>query len=515
MIEHKAVNNLAHYLLGIDIGTGSIKVALLSEQAKVMALSAREYHIIRPQKGYEQIDRHDLWNKFLETLRETLNKVTVDLTAIAGIGISCLCPGLTAFSFDDEVLLDPILYTDRRSIAEADYIKDAVGVAQLFAITANSAMAGAISGTSMLWVKNHLPEMYAGIKYFGHVNTLFGALLTGCYGIDYSNASYTALFDTANTRTWSRTLCETIGIDIAKLPPLIKSTDIVGGLTNEAVVALGIPRGTPVVIGGADTPCASITCGVVRHGDACESVGTTNVLTICTERPNFNPGFINRCHVVDGTWIYQGAMSNTGASYRWAREELAKDLKIKAADTGSDTYALMNGAVAQTKPGSGGVVFLPYMAGERCPIWDPYAKGVFFGVTLDSKRGDMLRAILEGCGYGMRQLYEIAEQVTGTHYTRLLSVGGGSKNKVWAQIKADITGKTIEILDINEAAVIGAALLAGVGVGLYMSVEDATAHIQRNIYEVITPNPENEELYTKLYKIYTALYPRIKELYKM
>ncbi len=506
---------MARYLLGIDIGTGSVKVALLNEDAKVLALAAREYGIIRPRPGYEQIDRHDLWNKFIEALIEVSGQPSADLTQVAGIGISCLCPGLTAFSSDGEVLLDPILYTDRRSIAEADYIKATVGPERLFSITANSAMAGAISGTSMLWVKNHQPEVYAKIKYFGHVNTLFGALLTGCYGIDYSNASYTALFDTAGSRTWSQALCDAIGIDLAKLPPLLKSTDIVGGLTNQVVIALGIPAKTPVVIGGADTPCASITCGVLRHGDACESVGTTNVLTICTEKPNFNPGFINRCHVVDGKWIYQGAMSNTGASYRWAREELSKDLKARAAQTDGDTYALMNQEVAQTKPGAGGIVFLPYMAGERCPIWDPYAKGVFFGVTLDSKRGDMLRAILEGCGYGMRQLYEIAEQVTGTRYTRLLSVGGGAKNRVWAQIKADITGKTIETLDISEAAVIGAALLAGVGVGIYASVENAAAHIEHNIYQVMTPNPENEELYTKLYKIYMTLYPRIKELYKM
>ena len=322
------------------------------------------------------------------------------------------------------------------------------------------------------------------------------------------------MFETSGGKVWSKELCEKIGIEIEKLPPLRSSTDVVGGLINPELEELGILPGTPVVIGGADTACASIACGVIDHGSACESVGTTNVLTICTEKPVFDRGYINRCHVVDGRWIYQGAMSNTGASLRWAREQLCADLKRKAQDEGRSAFALMDEEAARSPAGAGGIVFLPYMAGERCPIWDPYSKGVFFGVTLQSERQDMLRAILEACGYGMRQLCEIAERVTGTRYREFVSVGGGSKSEVWAQIKADITGKRIIILDANDAAVVGATLLAGIGVGIYRDFYDASSRVERKVWKVIEPSEANSDIYEKRYRVYCSLYPRIKDLYR-
>lgn len=503
------------YLLGIDVGTGSIKVGVIDEDTKLVAIESKEYEIIREKDDWAQIDTDCMWKSFLSCLQELFQKQKIDASKIRGIGISCLCPGLTAFDENNNILLNPIIYTDRRSVAEAEYIKRVVGEKELFRITANNVMAGAISGTSMLWVKNHMPDIYEKTKYFGHVNTMMGALLTGKVAIDYSNASYTALFETAGSKTWSEALCKKIGIDSTKLPPLRKSTDVIGGLIKQELIDFGIPRGTPVVIGGADTPCASITCGVTKHGDACESAGTTNVITICTEKPIFDPGFINRCHVVDGTWIYQGALSNTGASLRWAREELCKDLKEHAQQEDVNTYDLMNKEASESQAGSGGIVFLPYMAGERSPIWDPYSKGVFFGVTLKSQRKDLIRAIMEGCGYGLRQLSEIAERVTGNEYKEFVSVGGGSKSEVWAEIKSNITGKKIIILDISEGAVIGSALLAGVGIGMFKDIQEATDKVERKVNKVITPSSEYDDIYEKGYKIYLELYPRIKELYQL
>lgn len=505
---------MQNYLLGIDIGTGSIKVAVIDENTNMVGIESREYDIIRENDDWAQIDKDCLWERFVSCLQGLFLVQKIDASKIAGIGISCLCPGLTALDENNKVLLDPIIYTDRRSLAEEEYIKRVVGEEKLFSITANNVMAGAISGTSMLWVKNNMPEVYAKTKYFGHVNTMFGALLTGEIAIDYTNASYTALFETAGSKTWSDELCEKIGIDRAKLPPLRKSTDVIGGLISQDLIDIGIPKGTPVVIGGADTPCASITCGVTKHGDACESAGTSNVITICTEKPNFEKGFINRCHVVDGTWIYQGAMSNTGSALRWAREELCKDLKEDAKQQDISTYTLMNNEAAESQVGAGGIVFLPYMAGERCPIWDPYSKGVFFGVTLKTQRKDLIRAIMEGCGYGLRQLCEIAERVTGTSYSEFVSIGGGSKSEVWAQIKADITGRKIVILDIKEAAVIGSALLAGVGVGVFKDIQEASDKVNLKVHKVIEPCSENYDAYDKYYKIYNELYPCIKELYR-
>lgn len=506
---------MGNSLLGIDIGTGSIKVAVIDEDAKLSAIENREYDILRKKEDWAEIDTDCLWEEFLNCLSSLFLQRKINANEIKGIGISCLCPGLTAFGKENEILFNPIIYTDRRSVEEAEYIKKTVGEEKLFSITANNVMAGAISGTSMLWIKNHLPEIYEKTRYFGHINTLMGVKLTGNIGIDYSNASYTALFETADKKTWSKELCHVIGIDYNKLPPLYQSTDVIGKLNNKELIALGLAEGLPVVMGGADTPCASIACGVLTHGDACESVGTSNVLTICTEKPIFDKGFINRCHVVKGTWIYQGAMSNTGASVRWAREELCKDLKQKAQEQSVNTFYLMDKEAETSEAGAGGIVFLPYMAGERCPIWDPYSKGVFFGVTLKNKRKDFLRSILEACGYGLKQLCEIAEKVTGSTYEEFMSVGGGAKSEVWAQIKADITGKTIKILDMNDAAVIGAALLAGVGAGIYKDIYEAAGKVEHKVYKTIEPNSQFREIYDTRYEIYTQLYQQVKELYKM
>ena len=503
------------YLLGVDVGTTSIKVVVIDENAKPLGISSSSYRLITPDQNSVQIDMEDMWNAYLKCIRLLQEGKKLDLSKVAGISISSLCPGLVAMGENGEVLVDAIIYSDRRSTEEAEMILDAVGKDRLFELTANTAMAGTTSGTSMLWIKRHLPEQYEKTKYFGHLNTFMAHRMCGNFAIDYSNASYTNLFETAGGFRWSEELCEKIGIDIEKLPPLHKSTDVVGGLINEELIALGIPQGTPIVIGGGDTACATLAAGVTKAGDVCESVGTTNVLTICVDQPKFDRGFINRCHVVDGTWIYQGALSTTGAAYQWFRDNFCQDLIEKASGSSKNAFAYMNEEADEAEPGCGGLVFLPYMLGERSPIWDPYARGVFFGLSLQTKRKDMNRAVMEGCGYGLRQLSEIAERVTGKKMTEFVSIGGGAKSETWAQIKADITGKDIIILDLNDMAPVGAALLAGVGAGVFKDIYEASDKVDKHVYKVVKSSGKHKDVYEKRYQVYTKLYPQIKELYKI
>lgn len=505
------------YLLGVDVGTTSIKVAIIDKDAKLLGISSSSYRIITPNQDYAQIDTEDMWQAYLKCMRLLFHGKGIDPGKVAGIGISSLCPGLAAMGENGEILVDPILYSDRRSTEEAEIIKETVGVDTLFEITANNCMAGAHSGTSMLWIKRNLPDLYEKTKYFGHVNTVMAQKMTGNFAIDYSNASYTNLFETQKGHKggWSDFLCEKIGIAREKLPPLMNSTDVVGGLINEEMIELGIPEGTPVVIGGADTPCATLAAGVKAGGDACESVGTTNVLTICVDEPKFDKSFINRCHVVEGTWIYQGAMSFTGAAYQWFRDQFCQDLVEEAAGSDKNSFTLMNEEAAKANPGCDGVVFLPYMLGERSPVWDPYARGVFFGVSLQSGRKEFNRAVMEGCGYGLRQLCEIAERVTGRELKEFSSIGGGAKSELWAQIKADITGKNIQILDMSDMAPVGAALLGGVGAGIFADAVEASNKVEKKVYKEVISSNEHEEVYEKRYQVYTRLYPQVKELYKI
>ncbi|MCA5962211.1 sugar kinase [Blautia sp. RD014234] len=503
------------YLLGVDVGTTSIKVAIIDEQARVLGMSSSSYRPITPNQDYAQIDTEDMWRAYLKCIRLLQEGKNIDMSRVAGISISSLCPGLAALGENGEVLTDPIIYSDRRSTEEAEMILEAVGREKLFEITANTAMAGAMSGTSMLWIKRNLPEVYEKTKYFGHVNTLLAQRMSGNFAIDYSNASYTDLFETTGGFQWSEVLCEKIGIDMEKLPPLHASTDVVGGLIHPDLIQMGIPRDTPVIIGGGDTACATLAAGVTKAGQVCESVGTTNVLTICVDQPKFDKGFINRCHVVEGTWIYQGALSHTGASYQWFRDNFCQDLVDRAVGTDKTAFQFMNEEADMAEPGSGGLVFLPYMLGERSPIWDPYARGVFFGISLQTTRKEMNRAVMEGCGYGLRQLSEIAERVTGREIKEFTSIGGGAKSETWARIKADITGKDIKILDMNDMAPIGAALLAGVGAGIFKDVYEAADKVEKKVYKVIRSSRAHDDIYNKRYQVYIQLYPQIKELYKI
>ena len=497
------------------MGTTSIKVAIIDEQARVLGMSSSSYRLITPNQDYAQIDTEDMWRAYLKCIRLLQEGKNIDMSRVAGISISSLCPGLAALGDNGEVLTDPIIYSDRRSTEEAEMILEAVGREKLFEITANTAMAGAMSGTSMLWIKRNLPEVYEKTKYFGHVNTLLAQRMSGNFAIDYSNASYTDLFETTGGFQWSEVLCEKIGIDMEKLPPLHASTDVVGGLIHPDLIQMGIPRDTPVIIGGGDTACATLAAGVTKAGQVCESVGTTNVLTICVDQPKFDKGFINRCHVVEGTWIYQGALSHTGASYQWFRDNFCQDLVDRAVGTDKTAFQFMNEEADMAEPGSGGLVFLPYMLGERSPIWDPYARGVFFGISLQTTRKEMNRAVMEGCGYGLRQLSEIAERVTGREIKEFTSIGGGAKSETWAQIKADITGKDIKILDMNDMAPIGAALLAGVGAGIFKDVYEAADKVEKKVYKVIRSSRAHDDIYNKRYQVYIQLYPQIKELYKI
>ncbi len=503
------------YLMGIDIGTSSVKVAIIDENGKPVGITSGLYRLYQEAPGCRQIDADDLWRACLECIGRLKLDHGIDLSRLAGIGISCLCPGLSAHDRDGKVLVNPIIYSDQRSVAEAEQIKAAVGEERLFELTANHVMAGAMSGTSMLWIKNHLPEIYENTYSFGHVNTMMAVRLTGNFAIDRSNASYTSLFETGGGYRWSDELCRKIGIDKEKLPPLLKSHEVVGELRAREFIGIGIPKGIPVVIGGGDTACASLAAGVIRAGEVCESVGTTDVLTVCVTEPRFDRAFINRCHVVDDCWIYQGALSHTGASLRWMRDEFCQDLKMRAEAVHDDAYNLMTAlADRNSRPGAGGIVFLPYMLGERSPVWDSYARGVFFGISLHSRRADFIRAVLEGAGYGLRQLCELTEQVTGRPIKEFYAIGGGARNIVWSQIKADITGKDIVVLDVNEMAPIGAALLAGVGIGCFKDVYEASGCIERTVFRRVESKSAHAAVYNKRYDTYRKLYPQLKELYR-
>jgi xylulokinase len=446
------------------------------------------------------------------------------LNSVRAAGLSVLGPCLAALAADGRALTGGIIFMDRRSVIEAKEIAALVPPREFFGISANRLMPGSCSLTSMLWIKRNLPEVYKKTRFFGHLNTFLARRMTGNFGMDPSNASYTGLFETGGNLSWSSDAARRAGIDSGKLPPIVPSASVVGLLACPELESAGLPPGIPVAMGGGDTACSALAVGAVHQGDVFESAGTTNVITACSEKPVFDDRFMNRCHVVPGRWLYHGAMSSTGAALLWLRDEVLKE-------TSQEGFNAAIEAAARLSPASDIPIFLPYMTGERSPVWDPFAKGVLFGLGLEMRREHLIRAVLEGCAFGTRQLLGILEEVVGTRISEILSIGGGAKIEAWAQIKANVTGRAFTVLDLNDAAVAGAAMLgamaggyldpAAVGVACKDTVRSARADPDGaspgcglHVWKRFTPNRSFKGSYDRRYAVYEELYPRLRDLFR-
>lgn len=499
--------------LGIDVGSGSVKMAVTDTDGTVLAFDQVSHSPRSPHTGWVEFDTQRIWSLVLVLARRLGAAHPGEFAAVRGIGLSVLCPGLIAMDDAGSPLFGAITFSDNRSAADVEELAAALDPVDLFRVSGNRLMPGACSVTSMLWIRRHRPDVYARTAFFGHLNSFLGRMMTGKVGIDPSNASYTGLFETA-AGVWSGQVAQRLGLDSAMLPPIVPSHMPIGVLQNDELLKTGLPRGIAVAMGGGDTACSALAVGAVSNGDLFESVGTTNVITLCSNVPEFDERFMNRCHVVPDRWLYHGAMSSTGAALVWLRDSI-----LEASSQEVFTQLLQRAAAVD--PAEPVPLFLPYMAGERTPVWDPHASGVLFGCGLETRREHILRAVLEGCGFGTRQILAIVEEIVGRTVDCVLSIGGGAKIEEWTQIKADITGRSHTVLHMNNAAVVGAALLATAAAG-DRSVTDLTAEaVQRfrnrdenAVWRRFVPNPAWDKAYDRRYQVYCELYPALRPLFK-
>jgi sugar (pentulose or hexulose) kinase len=331
--------------------------------------------------------------------------------------------------------------------------------------------------------------------------------------MDWTNASFTGLVNLRTPGEWSPEACEALEFPTRLLPELVAPWEPIGRLSAEAAAELGLGRSVVVVAGAADTACSAYGVGCVNDGEVFESAGTSGVLTVCHARPLGSPLFLNRAHVVPGRWLSHGAMSAAGAAVRWLRDAIFPGVSSGPGEP--DDYAWINAEAAKSVPGAGGVVFLPYLLGERTPVWDSGARGAWVGMSVGTGRHDLIRAVLESAGYGMRQMLEIAETQRGLEVGEVLIVGGGARNRLWTQIKADITGKRYCKAGEVESASRGAATLAAVGVGAHDDVWAASAAIGSPESEPVEPttDPAVREIYDRRYRVFKSLYPALRELF--
>ena len=502
----------AGLLLGIDLGSSGVKTAFFTAQGELRGLSFVPYHIQRPKPGWAEIDPRVWWRAVIESLDLACRQSAIERRQVLSVGLSAICPAVLALDHRGDPLRPAILFMDVRSAEQAQAIQHLTP--QVQPISGNRLMPGATSITSLLWLREHEPEVYSRAAHFAHANTFLAYRLTGELGWDWTNASFSNLFDTGGKRDWSEHLCNLFEISREKLPPTMPSASVVGRITSEASTATGLPAGTPVAIGAADTACSALGAGVTEPGQVFETAGTSDIVALCSREPRFDLRFLNRCHAVGDCWLLMGATSSPGGAFAWLRDQFCWPEKEAERATGVDAYDVMCAEAERTPPGAGKVLFLPYMSGERSPIWDPHARGAFVGLSLATSKAEVIRAVLEGGAFAVRQNVEIAEQLLGHSIEELRAVGGGSKSPLWCQIKADVTGKNVRSLRFRETAALGAAMLGGIAAGVYRDYHEAVRAASPIEGDLYVPRMAVHRYYSELFSVYEDLYPSLRDTYR-
>ncbi len=492
------------YMLGLDMGASGLKCVACQPETGSAVSVYTEWRLELPAPGYVELPCDAVWDALRASLRRLREEHGISGDRILSIGACALCPGLIALDASGKPLTNAIIFMDGRSVAEAAEAGRILGGQRVFDRTANRLMAGASSLPTMLWIRNHLPEVFTKTRYFAHLPTWLGLRMTGELRMDYANAAGTGVFD-IHTLRWAEDFCEEAGIPVSLLPPLGQGVDLLGGLVNEEIISLGVPKGTPVAVGSGDTASTALAFGAYTHGKCFLSLGTSAVMTAAVETDSFDDRLTSRAHVFRNVWITNGAMSCGGACLAWARQALCPDLA-----EGGDAFAAMESLAATVAPGAGGLLFLPYLNGERSPVFDAEAKGVFFGIGLKTSRPELIRAVMEGVGYGLRQLMEIIESGTGTRLDEFSVAGGGGKSRLWLQIMADILGRALHVSDIRDAGAVGAAMLGGIASGII--TREFRVHPDRERRRYV-PNPENTQAYAEAYGRFVRLYPAVRNVY--
>jgi xylulokinase len=499
------------YYLGVDVGTTGSKALLVDEKGRVIASHTTEYPLYTPRVGWTEQNPEDWWSATVKSVRAVLEKSKVKPEEVEGVGLTGQMHGLVMLDKELKVIRPAILWNDQRTGEEAEYINTKFGE-RIIEVTGNIAHTG-FTAPKLLWVKRHEPENFARMRKFLLPKDYVGLKLTGEIAMDVNDASGTALFD-VKRRKWAEGLIAELELPLDVFPKVLESPEVRGGVTAEAAELTGLRKGVPVVAGAGDQGAAGVGAGVVEEGVVSVNIGTSGVVFTNSDAYRFDPkGRLHAfCHAVPGKWHLMGVMLSAGGSLRWFRDKLGQ-LEGGLADLlGVDPYDLLCREAEQVPPGSEGLVFLPYLAGERTPHADPYARGVFFGLSLKHGRGHMVRAVLEGVCYGLRDSLELMLALD-LKVREVRVLGGGARSLLWRKILADVFGADVYTMEVDEGSSFGAAILASVGTKAYATVRDAARSMVRT-KDVVKYDPANRELYSKYYALYRELYPALKNLYK-
>lgn len=486
-------------LLGIDIGTSSTKAVLIGLSGNLLARSQSQYQIDSPSPGWAEQHPEIWWAAVKQTVSAVLAESGATPNKIAAIGLSGQMHGTVLLDKNRRLLRPAIIWADRRSRKQCEEVLDVLGKTRLRELAGNSLSPGFMAAT-LLWLRENEPELFSRIATVFLPKDYNRFRLTGNLATEVTDASSTLLLD-VKERTWSQELLRLVGISPEHLPPLHESHDVVGTVTKSAAEELRLAAGIPVVAGGGDQSMAAIGNGVVEEGIALSTIGTGGQLFTPTRTFTTDPDLRihSFCHAIPGMWHLMGAILSAGLSLKWFRDQLSP---------GTD-YKRIDEAASSVPPGSDGLIFLPYLLGERTPHLDPSARGCFVGLTIHHSSAHLARAVMEGVAFAMRDCLDLFSQL-GVNPQRIVLSGGGASSPLWRQIQADVYDHEVVTVNTREEAATGAAILAGAGIAIYPSVQKACADLIKPESST-APVPQNANRYAELHKVYRSLYPLLKD----
>ena len=501
------------YLIGLDVGTSGAKCIIADELGTVVASSTQEYPLYTPKPGWAEQNPSDWWDAVVRGLKTILAKANVAGEDIAGLSFSGQMHGLVALDKDMNVIRPAILWCDQRVQKQCDWITERAGGLEGLLSHTNNRMLTGYTGGKILWLRDEEPENFARMTVFVCPKDYIRFRITGEIAIDASEASGTGFFNTRD-RKWADELIAIAGLDKSIFPPCLESTELAGRVTREIAQLTGLPEGLPVYAGGGDAVIQTTGAGLIKPGILGVVIGTSGNVSMGMDRYCDNPGGNLQmfCNNEPGLWHAFGCTLTAGGAYRWYRDELCQHDVAEAERAGRNAYDLMGEAAEQSVPGSNGVIFVPYLTGERCPYPDPNARGMFYGLTLSSTRADITRSVMEGVTYSLKQVVDIMGALTKNE--KVYTSGGGSASALWRQMQADIFDLPVYTMSAaSEGGAYGAVMAAGVGAGIWKDLSEAV-QILRVETETL-PIRENQKRYQDSFEIYSRIYGNMKPVFDL
>lgn len=500
------------YFMGIDAGTSGIKVVILDENGTVVGTGYHECNISMPKPGWVEQSPETWWTACSLAAKQAA-AASGHGRDVAGIGFSGQMQGCTVLDGGMRPVGNCIIWLDQRSSHEVEEIGRMMPGEQSLAITSNHCL-NSFWAPKLLWLKNNCPADYEQIRYVLFAKDYIRYRMTGEIATEVSDASLSFLMDVPG-RCWSRTMFDKLGIDMSLVPErLAESYEVVGTLKSDVAADWGVAAGIPVVAGGGDQPAGGVGTGIVRPGIIGATIGTSGVIFGCTAEPMIDPkqrAIMTMAHSVENKWCFLGLELSAGGAFKWLRDTLFSREKLEFAANKLDVYDYMTSLAAKARPGCEGLTFLPYLNGEKTPICDDNARGVFFGLSYRHGLPEICRSVMEGVTFGLRDTIGICREM-GQKITEVRANGGGAKSALWRQMQADIYNASVVTTNIEEGPAAGAAIMAAVGAGYFASVTEGCDSWLK-ICSRVDPNPVNVEIYNDYYHSYGEVYRNLKGLF--